>query len=389
MKRPQIKGPDLSGLRGKLSKLKDTEVKVPKLKAPKLKRPGGKAGSGLKLPSVKGLKGPSVKRPQLKGPNVNVPEPVRGLYDDLRERHLLVVVAALLVAIVAVPLLVRSDAEQAPPPAPIVDVEEGLPLDPAVAASNPGLRDFHERLDSLRARNPFKQQLVPPDPEASASGSTGSSSDSSTGLEIGPGAGTGSDDGSSAGSTPSGSSGSGSSGSGSSGSGSADDGSQGDGTDKGPRTVLLEPRIDVKVGKAGSETVKKGVKLLTLLPTDKNPILQYAGSDRDAKGASFVVSSDVVSTSGKGVCKPKPSDCRFLHLKVGQRKVLERSNGTKFTIELLGVSIERVPAGKSAATAGEGSGEERTSAAVAEPAGEPAEATRRAPSRGLVAELAG
>ena len=109
----------------------------------------------------------------------------QNVYRDLRDRRLLPVVALLLVAIIAAPLLIKG-GDSAPPPSS-APVAEAAPFDgaaelrPVVVGDDPGLRNYHVRLDGSPSRNPFKQQFVP---KQNAGGGTGSASTGSgTGLQ--------------------------------------------------------------------------------------------------------------------------------------------------------------------------------------------------------------
>jgi hypothetical protein len=267
---------------------------------------------------------------------------VRDLYRDLRDRRLLPVVALLVVGIIAAPLLIKGgDSGATESSAPLADADPfdgAAELRPVVVDDDPGLRNFRERLDGLPSRNPFKQQLVP---KAIVDDSGSSSPGSGSGLqtqETATGSGTSSSD-----TTDSGSSDDGSSGSGNSpGNGNGHGNGNGNGNGPPKDDTVLEASIDVKVGPAGSTKVLEGVRKLTLLPSAGHPVVQYTGSDKAGKRASFAVSGDVVSTDGKGVCKPSPADCRFLNMKIGQQMKLENEDGKTYVLKLLAVHIERV-----------------------------------------------
>ena len=267
----------------------------------------------------------------------------RDLYRDLRDRRLLPVVALLLVGIIAAPLLIKgSDSGPPPSSAPLADADPfdgAAELRPVVVGDDPGLRNFHERLDGLPSRNPFKQQLVP---KAIVDDSGSSSSGSGTGLQTQE---TATTSGTSTDTTDSGTSGDGSSDSGNgSDNGNGHGNGNGNGHGHGPpkHDTVLEASIDVKVGPTGRTKVLEGIRTMTLLPSDGHPIVQYTGSDKAGKRASFAVSGDVVSTEGEGVCKPSPGDCRFLNMRIGQQKKFEDGDGKTYVLKLLAVHIERV-----------------------------------------------
>jgi len=254
----------------------------------------------------------------------------KGLFADLRDRRLLPVVALLLIAIVAVPFLLKGED---PPPTPVVDVDAAQvatpEAEPVVVADQPGLRNYRERLDGLQRKNPFKQQLLPRIMSDAAAGDAGGESTSgiptegSSTVDDIVGGTTGTD-------------------------GGVDDG--GDPVDPGtppgtppskppkddPRVVTFT--IDVEVGVVGEARVRNGVQSMTLLPNEQNPVLQYLQSSYDESDASFAVSRRIASTEGDGRCSPASSRCEFLLLEVGEaQKFVYEPNGRTYRIKLLAV----------------------------------------------------
>ena len=119
-------------------------------------------------------KGPEIKLPELK-----VPDALYDLYYDLRERHLLPLVAVLVVAIVAVPIALKQSSESKSPSAAVaLAVSSAMTRHPGelvVSKAAPGLRPYHRRLGYLHAKDPFKQQY----PNTESSGTASSSATSS------------------------------------------------------------------------------------------------------------------------------------------------------------------------------------------------------------------
>jgi hypothetical protein len=107
-----------------------------------------------------------------------MPKALRDLYEDLRERRLLPLVAVLAIAIVAVPLALSSSGAEVPPPD--TSAELGLPSGegaPAVVVSDPGVRDPQRRLGDRAKRNPFRDLYG--GGSADAAGSQGAASGAS------------------------------------------------------------------------------------------------------------------------------------------------------------------------------------------------------------------
>lgn len=266
------------------------------------------------------------------------------LYRDLDDRHLLLPAIALLVAIVAVPLLLgggSSDTATTSPstaadtaPASMSGAEE---VDPVVLADVPGLRDYRKRLDQFEASNPFKQQM------------TGGKSGGGDGNGGGGGGGGSSE---STGSTSTGSTDTGSSTTTGTEGGSStapDDG----GNSGGGEAKLVYITLDVKVGRPGEAKVLEDVMPLDFLPGKQRPIVQYVQGDLDATKAAFVVSRDVVTSDGDGRCKPGRDDCQFLLMHEGDEQFFEYGdNLKKYKLQILDIHRKVVDA-KSAKDLGE------------------------------------
>jgi hypothetical protein len=256
-----------------------------------------------------------MKRPELKfdKPDIKVPPVVEDLYRDLRDRRLLPIVALLLVAIVAVPIALSASggtrASTAAPTAEIVSAE-APEAQAAVLADNPGLRDYRERLDELKAQNPFDQQFETSGLEGTEveSGTETLDTVSSGGGDVATGTDT-------AGSTSTSSSGATSTSSPdtSSGSGSVDT----DGSTTEPEVLFYSFKADLQYGLEGEVKEHRNVKYLDML----SPVGTFLGASIDRKTAVFGLSSSVVAVTG-GECVPSPDACDFLSLEKGKSAVL-------------------------------------------------------------------
>jgi hypothetical protein len=232
---------------------------------------------------------------------------ISDLYSDLRNRKLVPLVVVLVLATIAVPVLLKNDVEAPPPAAAAAMPVEGVPP-AAVLVSDPGLRDYRERLDQLRSKDPFAgPEPKAPDLSDAAVHDVSADSGGSTAVTV---AGRG---GSSSGTSSSPISPASTS---TSSSTQTDDVSDsGSGGSHHPEIVELYGRIDVKVGPAGDVERRKDVKLTTVLPSQSNPVLLFVGITEDARHATFIVSEDVVTVHGDGKCLPSPADCQILDLK--------------------------------------------------------------------------
>ncbi len=263
----------------------------------------------------------------------------KDLVQDLRDRSLLIPAIALVVLIVAVPVLLGSggsgDSSSSTPPAPTApgSMSGSAEIDPVVLAEVPGLRDYKKRLNGDEGRNPFIQQSVDqPSDEGdggngggSGSGASASSSSSSTASSTDSSASTGASPSTSSTSTAPGT-------------------TPDTGSTKPPKDKLVKYTIDVRVGRAGKTKVLKDVEPLQLLPGDKRPVVQYVNTSVDGDRAGFVVSPLVTSADGDGKCDPGRNNCQFLFLEEGQiQKLVYGDKQETYRVELLRINKVLVP----------------------------------------------
>ena len=309
----------------------------------------------LKLPTLKKSEGDREGGPA-------APKFLSDLYRDLSDRHLLLPLIGLLVAIVAVPMLLSSSGStdsSLPMTAPDAGAGDATALDAAVIVSDPGIRNYRERLSALQAKSPF---------EAGA-GSSPSGGNEGTATTTIPGDGADSDSGAATASTGSSSSPSASTGSTSSGSVSIDTGSDAGsdttppptGTpDTGtpdtnapdtntdetkPQTRFFASRIDVNVGPVGKMKEIEGVKALEFLPDQKAPVVAYLGLVDDTH-ALFSVNPGVAEAQGEGDCAPSRNACMYVSLKIGEEHRFVYGDEDKakiYRLKLLDMHVVRVP----------------------------------------------
>jgi hypothetical protein len=243
---------------------------------------------------------------------IQMPGWIRDLYRDLRDRRLLLPAVALIVALVAVPVLLAKDSEPAAPPPPPPATAEATAAQPAVLAEQVGIRDYRERLEALKSKNPFKQQFVRPTPESISIADTPSGS--SAGLEA---ASSGSV--SSASSVPTGST---------SGSTSVEPVPTPAPSDPGTQQVvrrttkLITRVVDVTLGPLGETKSYENVKRTEVLPSREDPVIAYFGASANGRRAAFLISSEVASSDGDGSCSPSPESCSFVIMKEGDQRYL-------------------------------------------------------------------
>jgi hypothetical protein len=274
------------------------------------------------------LKGPEIKLPELR-----VPDFLLDLYYDLRERHLLPLVAVLVVAIVAVPIALggSSGGGSAPPPDGAAAIPgsapEGEGAAVVVARSAPGLRDYRRRLQHLVAKDPFKQQYVAAEEAGAVPATPGA-----TGGETG----SGEEGGATAppeASPP------------------AEPGGGEGGGGNPPATPELKYysyAIDVRVVPVSANgvpskaepTVRRNLPELTMLPGRKTPAVVFIGPSADAKKAVVLVSNDVQAIFGDAVCVVGGDSCELLALEPGVPETFVYGGNERiFRIELLKIRL--------------------------------------------------
>jgi hypothetical protein len=269
---------------------------------------------------------PLKKGPEIKLSELKVPDFLLDLYYELRERHLLPLVAVLVVAIVAVPIALSESVEPVPSavePAPAQANTSGI----VVAKSTPGLRDYQQRLEHLSPKDPFKQQFAAAEEAAKEAGVTEESSPAATAPE-----------GESAPSTPGGASpapptqpeGGGSTGEGE--------------TKIRYYTWVIDVRV-VPVSSNGKKSKGDPYTLheqppLSMFPGRDTPALVYIGPTKDGKKALMLVSSNVKSTFGDNICALGGETCQMLALELNTPETLiYGGNERVFRVELRKIKL--------------------------------------------------
>jgi hypothetical protein len=275
----------------------------------------------MKLPSLPRRKPKAAKataKSKAVKSQLRAPRPVEDLYRDMRDRRLLLPALGLIVAIIAVPIALKSPKEDPPVPAAFVEPEGAEAVSPAVLAEDAvGVRDYRKRLDALKSKNPFAGSF----PEPAALAGDGALVDPATESTSAPAAGNAPTD--PATTSP------------------ADvstipaDGSSFDGSTAG-EILILAPRVDVKTGRFGEPKDLEGVELGDLLPDRrKAPVVMLIGVSEDLKHATFLVSDDVSETDGDGSCRPRANDCEFLRLADGEKRTfVYEPNGRKYVVKV-------------------------------------------------------
>lgn len=249
---------------------------------------------------------------------------VKDLYRDLRDRRLLLPAVALLIGVIAVPAVLSTSSSPSPPP-PAAASGKATAAQPAVLAEEVGIRNFRQRLEQFKTKNPFKQHFRLPEPTSSAlegvpasgevAGGSAAEAPSTSATSSSTDTGAVSISGSSTTTTPD---------------------SSPPTTDTVTRiTRLVTRKVDVKVGPTGNLERLDDVGQLDLLPDQSTPVVAFLGVSDDAKRAAFLVSTDVSAVGGEGSCVPDPGNCQFITMKPGQVAQLDYTpDGLTYKLKL-------------------------------------------------------
>jgi hypothetical protein len=237
---------------------------------------------------------------------------LRNVLTDLVDKKLWPVAVALLVALVAVPLvLAGGGADEQPLPAvsPVAEGGPAVAVTPAEGANGPGVPRGSN--DPFRARPGCDDDAEQAAATPAASGGTvagamgkGGTTGSAGGADSLPVAIPGLDD---VGVVPVGDA------TGGSGSGS--------GSTK-PSDDKDSWHVDLRFGKNGSVASKNDVPRLSPLPSTEDPFFVFLGVAADGKTALFLVSSDAEAT-GDGKCVPSPANCDRVEMQAGDTEFFD------------------------------------------------------------------
>jgi hypothetical protein len=266
----------------------------------------------------------------------NVTTSLRSVWDELLERRLWPLALALVVAIVAIPVVLSKPSKQpsVPPPAPAATggASPGVAFQPAVSTQGKKSSEIRKNLRQFNHKNPFTPQGL----SAAASSASAGTAQPVVGAAA---AGT-------TASTGTGAVG----GSSSSGSATVQGGSTGSTGTSSPgtqtKTFFYTYTVDVKFGKTG-KTDAKTLTEFRALPSSKDPVVIFMGVRSDGKTAVFLVSASA-TTTGDAKCQPSDTECTFLYIKKDDVQTIESvsSDGaiTDYTLKLKDISVKRTTA---------------------------------------------
>jgi hypothetical protein len=263
----------------------------------------------------------------------NVTTSLRNVWDELLERRLWPLALALVVAIVAIPVVLSKPSKQppAPPPAPAAtgSASPGAAFQPAVSTEGKKSSEIRKNLRQFNHKNPFTPQGLS---AVASSGSAGTAQPvvgaATAGTTAATGTGTAGGPSSSNSATVQGGS-----------TGSTGTPSPGTSTKK----FFYTYTVDVKFGKSG-QTDAKTLTEFRPLPSSKDPVVVFMGVRPDGKTAVFLVSASA-TTTGDGKCSPSDTECTFLYMKKNDVQTIESvsSDGaiTDYTLKLKDINVRR------------------------------------------------
>jgi hypothetical protein len=254
------------------------------------------------------------------------------LWHDLRSKRLWPVALGLVVALIAVPVLLKKDSSSPAPATPAAASGAAAADDAskAVVVADNNSSPSNSTLGVFNKKDPFKPDkavLAAAHPKPAATPKAPSSSSNAAG-----GGGN---------STPAG------------GGGDTSGGSGSGGTTPSQPVRPQQPKgpfayvVDVKFGKRGETRLHHKVQKLDILPNQNNPLLIFMGVNSAGDTAVFLTDTSL-KAAGEGTCKPDGDTCSFLYLKLDKDKntedlsqVAADGTGTEYTLQL--VAIHKIP----------------------------------------------
>jgi hypothetical protein len=283
--------------------------------------------------------------PELKMPDLKMPDFLNDLYLDMRDRRLLPLVAFVVVAIIAVPFLLKSGSEPVSsataglgaPPSP-----ESHPASLTVVEAQPGLRDYRKRLRDDSPTDPFVQRFTGAELKGTKlgggeeGGATTSTTSESTTTVTKSG---GDSNGGSTTTTQTTHT--------TSESGTGAPNSESGGSGEEPELTLFAFAVDVKMvrthvvnGKKQTDepVIRKHVVPPAALPSEKTQAVTYLGLSPKTQQPFFLVSDEVSSIFGEGTCLSGASTCQLIELDPSFPETFVLGDGaTRYKITVLKV----------------------------------------------------
>lgn len=261
------------------------------------------------------------------------------LWHDLKEKRLWPAAAALLIGLIAVPVLLAKPAGTASAPAP---VPQAVPSERAEALKQLAqVKLGDEEVGDGSTLGVFD----PDDPFKPPKGAVKKQDTVDGASNAGPGTGTPS--GSDAGSGDTGGGATGDTGTTTGGTG--DTGGTGGGTQT--TTTVYKYVVDVTFEANGRTRHIKGMEKLDMLPSQNDPLLIFMGVTANGGNAVFMVDS-TLRAAGEGTCKPSASQCALAYIGAGSEYMFRNEEGDSYRVKIDEIRKVQVSPAGSAAKAG-------------------------------------
>ena len=265
---------------------------------------------------------------------------LKNVLHDLIEKRLWPVAIALVVALIAVPIVLGGGSDSASTGDDVASVP--TPAAGSAPASGSAVVSLQEQATggkvqrAGKVRDPFVQHHLAKTVTDALTTATGVANSLGGGASTGSSPDSGSAGGSDTSTTPTSTT-------------PADTTPKPDTTKKPDTTTADLYRVKLKFGEAGAERTYNNVARLTPLPSSDNPFFVYLGLKDDQKTAIFLVDADSVPT-GDGTCKPSKDNCAQIELKPGDMEYFDLQSGTAGVVQYQ-LELVSVHKGKAASTA--------------------------------------
>lgn len=220
----------------------------------------------------------------------------RDLWVDLIDKKLWPFAVALVVALIAVPVLLTKSSASPLAPIPAAGLTAGVPGGLPAPGSTAALTQVSGSVSAGTvagaARDPFKQQHLPQVAAVSTTPGT-----PTTAVNPGPGGQTATHTSTTTTTTHH--------------------------TTPAPKTT----KVVIRFGPTNASRPTVTLDALEPLPNRSNPIIVYLGQLKDGKTASFLVSADSRAPTGDGRCLPNRTICSTINLSPGDTEYFDFARG--------------------------------------------------------------
>jgi hypothetical protein len=250
---------------------------------------------------------------------------LRTVFQDLVERRLWPVALALVVALIAIPVLLSNSSSETastttpvPPVTPATGAAGSLTaFQPVVNSEGSKSSEIEKNLSGFDSKDPFKVQGLPTSSGQTADAGAAAGGTTTTGTDTtGTGSGT---------------------------AGTGSQGTSGSGDSTGQTVKFYDWTVTVRFG-IGDNLDKKRMMRFRALPNSENPVVVFMDVTTNGESAVFMVST-ATGTTGDGDCEPDDT-CTFVYMKPGQTQKFEAVDAddkvVTYTLKLTDIKLEEI-----------------------------------------------